>query len=113
MPFAFLGFGVPLGGVDQGLAARVAVGPAAAGGIPVDSALGVAGRVLGTIGGFAGEAAGEFLGLFFPLPFFALSLGGRLRFATARQGGVFRGLLGVAGLLLEEKKSLAHSGVEG
>jgi hypothetical protein len=66
--FAFLGFGVPIRGIDKGLPALVAVGPATAGWIPVDAALGVSGRVLGAIGGLAREAAGKFLGLLFALP---------------------------------------------
>ena len=38
--------GVGVGGVNQGLAALVAMGPAAVHGIPVDAALGVAGAGL-------------------------------------------------------------------
>ena len=54
---AYLGLGVAVGGVDEGLPAFVAMGPATACGIPIDAALGGAGRVLPAVGGFAGEAA--------------------------------------------------------
>jgi hypothetical protein len=57
---ADLGFGGWVGGVDQGLATLVAVGPAAAGGIPVDAALGVTGRVLGPVGGFGAGSEQSF-----------------------------------------------------
>ncbi len=42
---------IGVGGVHQRLAAFVAVGAAAAGGIPDDAALGVAGRVFSAVGG--------------------------------------------------------------
>ena len=56
---AYLGLGVAVGGVDEGLAALVAVGPATAGGIPIDAALGEAGRVLAAVGGFAHRGGGR------------------------------------------------------
>ena len=78
---AFAAWGVGVGRVNEGLAALVAVGPAAASGIPVDAALGMAGRVFAAVGGFAGEAAREFV-------HFLAVLGVRLRCATARQASV-------------------------
>jgi len=64
----------------------------------------MAGRVLAAVGGLAGEAAGKFVGFLFALGVCSGFGGGFL-------GGAFRvnrGLLGVAGLLLKEKESLAH-----
>ena len=58
MPGAYLGLGVAVVSVNEGLAALVAVGPAASCRVPVDAALGMAGRVLGAVGGFTREAAG-------------------------------------------------------
>jgi hypothetical protein len=105
---AKLGLGVAVGGVYQGLAALVAVGPTAAGGIPVDTALGVSGRMLSAVGFFTGEAAGEFLGFLFAFGFGPGLCCGGLCVSFSFRRGVFRYLLGVAGLLLEEKESLAH-----
>ena len=56
--WAFAGFGVAVGGVNEGLAALVAVGPATSGGVPADAALSVAGRVLAAVGGFAQQGGG-------------------------------------------------------
>jgi len=101
---ADLGLGVGVGGVDQRLAALVAVGPTTARGIPIDAALGAAGRVLAAVGVLAHQAADGLLAL---LLLFGLGsgLGGGF---LGGAFGVERGLLGVAGLLLEEKESLAH-----
>ena len=101
---AYLGLGVAVGGVDEGLAALVAVGPATARGIPIDAALGVPGRVLAAVFGLAHQAAGGLLALFLLLGLGSGLGGGFLGGAF----GVDRGLLGVEGLLLEGKKSLVH-----
>ena len=104
MAGAFAAGGVVVGGVNEGLPALVAVGPATARGIPIDAALGEAGRVLAAVGFGAHQAAGGFLHLLF-------LLGGGSGGGGGFLGGAFRvnrGLLGVEGLLLEGKKGLAH-----
>ena len=104
MAGAFAAGGVVVGGVNEGLPALVAVGPTTASGVPIDAALGEAGRVFAAVGGFTHQAAGGFLALFLLLGVGSGLGGGFL-------GGAFRvnqSLLGVAGLLLEEKNGLAH-----
>jgi hypothetical protein len=80
--------------------------------MPVDAALGVAGRMPGPVGGLAGEATGQLPGFLLPLGF-GLGLGG------CRFGGEFSlelgrggGLLGVDGGLFEGEKNLDHGVVE-
>lgn len=90
----------------------MAVGPATAGGVPVDPALGVARRVLGAVGGFASEPAGEFLGFVLTFRLGPGLSGGGLRGELGLEFRMRRGLFGVAGLLLEGKEGLAHFEVE-
>ena len=54
---AILGGAVAVGRIDEGLAALVAVSPAAPRGVPVDSALGMPGGVLAAVGFLPLEAA--------------------------------------------------------